>query len=150
MADFQVALSSVVEEDVLSIVERSPAIGLMTDESTDITVSRKLMVYAKAIHPETKKPCELYLADIEVTGEANSGNITQALSKCLETKGINQRLIVGLATNGAPVITGRKSGVGVQLCEKCSLYLVQVHCVAHCLALASGQAADAVGLFKTY
>ena len=54
VADHQVALSSVVEEDVLSIVERSLAIGLMTDESTDTTVSRKLMVYAKAIHPETK------------------------------------------------------------------------------------------------
>ena len=68
----------------------------------------------------------------------------------METKGINRRLIVGLATDGAPVMTGRKSGVGVQLREKCSSYLVQVHCVAHRLALASGQAADVVGLFKTY
>ena len=108
------------------------------------------MMYAKAIHPETKNPCELYLADIEVTGEANSGNITQTLSKFLETKGINRRLIVGLATDGAPVMTGRKAGVGVQLREKCSPYLVQVYCVAHPLALASEQAADAVGLFKTY
>ena len=51
------------------------------------------MVYAKAIHPETKKPCELYLADIEVTGEANSGNITQALSKFLETKELIEGLL---------------------------------------------------------
>ena len=68
----------------------------------------------------------------------------------METKGSNRRLIVGLATDGAPVMTGRKSGVDVQLRQKCSPYLVQVHSVAHHLALASGQATDAVGLFKTY
>ena len=150
VADFQAALNSVVEENVLSILQKSPLIGLMTDESTDINVSRKLMVYVKAVHPETRKACEFYIADVELAGEANSENTTKALSRLLKKKNIDRRLVVGLATDGAPVMTGTKSGVGVRLRRKCSPYLIQVHCVAHRLALASGQAADAVPLFKLY
>ena len=53
---------------VLSIIQKSPLIGLITDESTDINVSRKLiiyifryMVYVKAVHSETRKACEFYV-----------------------------------------------------------------------------------------
>ena len=150
VADFQAALNSVVEENVLSILQKSALIGLMTDESTDINVSRKLMVYVKAVHPETRKACEFYIADVELAGEANSENITKALSRLLKKKNIDRRLVVRLATDGAPVVTGTKSGVGVRLRRKCSPYLIQVHCVVHRLALASEQAADAVPLFKLY
>ena len=79
VADFQAALNSVVEEDILSIMKESPVVDLMTDELTDINVSRKCMVYVKAIHPETRKAWEFYVADIDVSGEASSENITKAL-----------------------------------------------------------------------
>jgi hypothetical protein len=42
--------------------------------------------------------------------------------------------VVGLASDGASVMIGRKSGVGARLAAKCP-GLVQVHCVAHRLNL---------------
>ena len=38
-------LSDTIEENVLAIVRRSPAIGLMCDESTDISVTSELILY---------------------------------------------------------------------------------------------------------
>ena len=40
------------------------------------------MVYVKAVHPETRKACEFYVADIELSGEANSENTTKAILDC--------------------------------------------------------------------
>ena len=57
--------------------------------------------------------------------------------------------VTGLRTNGAPVMTGRRTDVGARLKEICPK-VIQVHCVAHRLALTSGQAADVVNLFKNY
>jgi transposase-like protein len=42
--------------------------------------------------------------------------------------------VVGLASDGASVMTGRKTGVGARLAAKCP-GLIQVHCVAHRLNL---------------
>ena len=57
--------------------------------------------------------------------------------------------VTGLGTDGAPVMTGRRTGVGARLKEICPK-VIQVHCVAHRLALASGQAAETVNLFKNH
>ena len=47
--DFQLALKAVVERGVLAKVKASPVVGVMTDESTDITVTRKMVVYVKVL-----------------------------------------------------------------------------------------------------
>ena len=49
-------------------------------------------------------------------------------------------------------MTGKKTGVGVQLKEQINPYLIQIHCVAHRLALVTSQAAsqDNVPYLKTY
>ena len=39
----------------------------LIDESVDINVNRTHTVYVKAIHPETRKAWEFYVADIEVS-----------------------------------------------------------------------------------
>lgn len=42
-------LSDVIEENVLDQVHKSPAIGLMCDESTDISVTKELILYARIL-----------------------------------------------------------------------------------------------------
>lgn len=45
-----------------------------------------------------------------------------------------------LATDGAPVMMGQKTGVGVQVKSKYAPYMTQTHCIAHRLNLAASDA----------
>ena len=55
-----------------------------------------------------------------------------------------------LASDGASVMTGRLNGVGVRLQWKYSPLLTQIHCVAHKIALAAGQACCDITVFSDY
>ena len=63
--------------------------------------------------------------------------------------GLDVMKIVSMESDCASVMTGKKSGVGVRLREK-SPRLVQIHCVAHCLALCASQACIDVKEFSDY
>ena len=51
--------------------------------------------------------------------------------------------LFGVATDGASVMTGVRSGVTTRMKER-NPFIVATHCIAHRLALASGKAADTV------
>lgn len=57
--------------------------------------------------------------------------------------------LTSLASDGASVMTGRLTGVGARL-RKDIPHMIQVHCVAHKLALAAGQACKNITLFNEY
>ena len=56
--------------------------------------------------------------------------------------------MVSLATGGASLMTGRKTGVGVQLKFKISPFSTQTHCIAHRLNLALSDSIKKNELFK--
>ncbi|XP_053408053.1 zinc finger protein 862-like [Mercenaria mercenaria] len=58
-------------------------------------------------------------------------------------KQLNLSNLIGISTDGAAVMTGKKSGLVQQLKQEVPT-LLSTHCIAHRLALASGQAADTV------
>ena len=51
--------------------------------------------------------------------------------------------LTGFGSDGASVMTGRLRGVGTRL-HRSNPYLIAIHCVAHCLALACTQAGEKV------
>ncbi|WAR11569.1 ZN862-like protein [Mya arenaria] len=59
------------------------------------------------------------------------------------SKGIDIKNMVGISTDGASVMTGKKGGV-VKLLRDYSPVLVGVHCAAHRVALATSQAAKLI------
>ena len=149
VTDFQKALSQVIEEDVLRKIEWNDVIGLMTDETSDITVTHKMIVYIRAIDPDLFEAREFFLADVELNS-ANAEGITKKVLEVLEEKKISTRKITGIGTDGAAVMSGKHSGFGARMQRQASPFALQVHCVAHRLALASGQAADTVSIVKQY
>ena len=64
-------------------------------------------------------------------------------------KQIPMEKITSLASDGASVMTGKHNGVGAKL-RKDLPHFVQIHCVAHKLALAVGQACRDISLFNEY
>ena len=145
--DFQTALNEVVEKNVLHTVQSSPVISIMVDETSDVTVTRKLIVYAKSITEETGAVAEVFRNNVDLEGSATAETIRAKLLEVLHEKGIPLSKVTGLGTDGAAVMTGRYRGLGAPLTAACPS-LVQIHCVAHRLALASGQAADTVNQYK--
>ena len=56
---------------------------------------------------------EHYLCDVDLAGSASSENITQKLISVLQEEEVSLQKVTGLRTNGAPVITGRRTLVHV-------------------------------------
>ena len=127
-----------VEKDILQVVNNS--------RTTDITTIRKTVVYSQALG----RAREYFIADVDLLSSTTSENITSNLVEVLRTKKMHLPCVTGLETDGDAVLTGQRTGVGTRLKEVFCPKVVQVPCIAHCLALASGQAANTVNLFKKY
>ena len=83
--------------------------------------------------------CVLLENMIITTPKADSSTIVEKITECLKRKNIDIIDMVGIGTDGASVITGRKNGV-VQKLKEYSPSLIGVHCAAHHCALATSQA----------
>lgn len=64
-------------------------------------------------------------------------------------KGIDVKKIMFLGSDGASVMTGRISGVSARL-SRDQPFLVNIHCMAHKLALCTSHAADSVNYLKKH
>ena len=77
----------------------------------------------------------MFLGNNEIAnGEAHT--IAETLIAFIKDCGISMSNCVSLATDGASVMMGKKTGVGVQHKAKSSPFMFQTHCVAHRLNLA--------------
>ena len=93
--DFQTALNEVVEKNVLHTVQSSPVISIMVDETSDVTVTRKLIVYAKSITEETGSVAEVFVSNVNLEGSATAETIRAKLLDVLHEKGIPQSNRIG-------------------------------------------------------
>lgn len=144
--DVQQSLLYVLDEQLRQRLREGKYYGIIVDESTDLSIHKKLVVYIR------------YVADGEITtdlvgniripdGCANT--ITEEILKEIKCLGLDAVNLVGLGSDGASVMFGRKAGVGVKL-EKDAPYLLHVHCVAHRLALACADSAKDIPYLKKY
>lgn len=133
ITDNQRSISHVLKSSLVDDIKSSDFYGLMLDESTDITVQKRLSVcirYVKSGEAVTQFLCNVSIED----GKAYT--LVNCVIKILEDFGIPLESCVSLATDGAAVMMGRKSGVGVQIQSKYAPFCIQTHCVAHRLNLA--------------
>ena len=89
-----------------------------------------------------------FLNFVELPG-GTAPEIVDAVLNVLAMRNMPLDKLCGIATNGASVMVGCRTGVTTQLKEK-NPYLLSIHCIAYRLALASGQAADSVPYVKQY
>ena len=112
VAEMQEALATVCRERILNRIKDSPFIGLMLDESLDIAVQKKLVLYCKTVHGGEAKV--EFGANVEVV-DGKAETIMHAVTTFLTNNDIDMNKTSGLGTDGANVMVGRKSGVGVRL-----------------------------------
>ena len=73
--------------------------------------------------------------------------IKEAILQYLSDKTLQITKLCAFGSDGASVMTGRLTGVAVQL-QGHSPNMIAVHCVNHRLALAAAQASDSVAYLK--
>ena len=121
MAAWQIveSLNLVLEGQITEDLKASPYFSLMADESTDISVTKNLILYIQYLNPDQR-------------------SVTRYI-KLLSLKA----KLVGWASDGCEVMLGIHTGVQARLKADVP-YLTNIHCVAHREALAARQAAEKV------
>ena len=134
-SDMQDVIDECIQQSIITEINSSDAYGLMIDESTDVTITKKLVVYAKIVsHCRTKAR---FLTNIDIP-DGRAETIYDALMSWTNEKKINLVHLVGFGSDGASVMVGSKSGVATRM-KALNPFLVSVHCAAHRLALASSE-----------
>lgn len=149
--EFLNELGEQVFSTLLSQLRESPYIALMADETTDIVITKELILYARYIIPSaTPEDCvrSIFLQVSELA-DGKADTITTSILELLTSLDISINKVMGFGSDGTSVMVGRKAGVATLLREQNS-QIVSIHCVAHRLALAVAQAGDAVPYIKKF
>ena len=146
VTDFIKCISSSLDSDMKQKIEKSSFLGLMTDESVDIAILKKLVIYVQLIIEGKSKICFASMVDVP---DGKAATISEALLNYLQQNNIPTSKLLGFASDGAAVMMGKNNGVGVIL-KRHNPLIVHIHCYAHRLALAVSQAAANVNCVKSY
>jgi len=136
--DIQKSLVTVIDNSLDVELKNCLFFSILCDESTDLSVNKNLIVYIRYVcngKVQTK-----LLGNVKITdGTANM--ITTELLQVLKKRHLDVSRMVGFGSDGASVMTGRLNGVGVML-QKQAHHMIQIHCMAHRLALVCVDAAN--------
>ena len=139
----QEAIAVVVNEE-LELLEQCSFFSLMIDESTDIATTQTLIVYIRFV---SNGEVTTRFLELSKLAGGTAEQILDCVVEIMETRHLPVEKLFGIATDGASVMTGTCSGVTTRMKKK-NPFILSMHCIAHRLALASGQAADSVPYIK--
>ena len=119
----------------------------MTDESTDISILKQLVLVCRYSTCSGIKTSFLQITDIP-NGTADT--IEAALLQVLSGNGVvDISRLRGFGTDGAAVMTGSRNGVATKL-RSHSPRMISVHCINHRLALTAAHAADGIPYIQRF
>ena len=104
--DFLDSLFSVISNQLDEEIKESDFCSILIDESTDIAVSKKLLIYVKYLSKnfevKTQFLANLKLVEVSVTSQVLFNEVT----KYIATRSINLDKIIGFGSDGASIMTG--------------------------------------------
>ncbi|KAL5494009.1 hypothetical protein EMCRGX_G015277 [Ephydatia muelleri] len=107
-----ITLAQQIEDSQLHALRTSPFYGLMIDESTDVSITKHLVLYGRYIS-ELGEPCSTFLRIVDlVNGTAEC--IEEAIRAYLVEKELPTNKMMGFGSDGAAVMTGRVTGVATR------------------------------------
>ena len=146
--EFLSAMNTVVEKKIQDDMLKSEVLTVLTDESTDRTNTKRLAILVKTID-SNMTPMTHYLSNVKVS-DGKGATMAASVKEELGKRGIsNLSKVFGLGTDGATAMTGSDRGLKGQLMRD-NPAIVNVHCIAHRLALCTSQASDDVPALKAY
>lgn len=112
----------------------------MLDETTDVVVTKEVIVYAHYLGKDSK--VQTSFIAMEEVADCRADTIMRVLKKVCNDNHLDiERKLVAFGSDRAAVMIAQHGGVAAQL-KQLAPWVFSNHCVAHRLALASAQAAD--------
>ena len=108
--EFEECIEKSLFENLLEKIEKSDYIGVMLDETCDISIHKKLAIYVRYLVDDEASVS--FLCNEQIT-DCTANGIETALIHVLTQKGITDDTVsklLGLGTHGASVMTGRLNG----------------------------------------
>lgn len=150
VSEMEEAIADVIEKSLISDIQNSGYCGVMLDETCDISIEKKLVIYVRFI--KNGKVTVAYIGNKQIT-DCTADGIKNSLCDFLLEKNLvlnnDYSRCMGLGTDGASVMTRCRNGLGMKL-KAYNPELVQVHCVAHRLNLAASQAGKGIPYMEEY
>ena len=142
-AEMVEVLGKTVRSNVLTEINLSPVYSVICDETCDISIKEQLIIYIKYLNAGYE-PVTAFVGIVEITaGDATT--IHTALTTFLfDDLQLDREKLVGFGSDGAAVMTGKSNGVAAKLRQQVSPQIINIHCVAHRLALAVGQSSNKI------
>ena len=144
--EFVECINAIVTETVMKEIRESEFHTLIVDESTDISVTKMLIIYIK-YRPVTSKCHKTVFAGIVKLTACDSRSILAAIQQFYIENNIDLRKIVMFTSDGAAVMLGKRNGVDALLRAQVP-HLTEQHCVAHREDLGIDDAWKKVSLMK--
>ncbi|KAL6466076.1 hypothetical protein MHYP_G00262090 [Metynnis hypsauchen] len=117
-----------------------PFTEVALDETTDITDTAQLAIYVRGVDDNFKVMEELLTVN-PMHGQTTAQEIFHQLCDAIENAGLPWKRFVGITTDGAPSMTGRKNGLVALFQKKLEEENVEeaiaLHCIIHQQALCS-------------
>ena len=141
--EFIFAISEYLEELQISRILESPFFSLMLDESIDRSLEKHLVVYVTFLDSKGMgPPISQFLKLINVCD--GRGKITyDVINDLMEAKGLSNKRLIGVSTDGASSMVGNENGFVVFL-KKDVPNLIGVHCIVHRETLAASDASKII------
>ncbi|XP_077863345.1 zinc finger protein 862-like [Saccoglossus kowalevskii] len=146
--EFLLSISGVITNKIYSDIQKSPVFGTLMDETTDIAIMKQLITYTRYI-TVTGNTCEVKTSftNIDNLVDGKADTIMKSTEDLFNNLNFDFNKCTSLGSDGAAVMVGKNAGVAAKLKEKNSS-LINVHCVAHRLALAAAQAMNGIRYLK--
>ena len=140
-------LLTILGEEVKRLVQcqiqLSPYLGLICDETTDLSTSKALVLYTKVV---VNDHVQTYFLGVSELTDGTAETVTESI-KTID--GLSMERVVAFGSDGPAVMVGRENGVAARLSTD-QKSLVSIHCVAHRLALAVSESAETVPDVKRF
>ena len=140
-------IASIIREDVKEDLRKCLNMGLMCDESTDVSVTKQLIVFARVV-TSNHGVSYRYLQTLEMS-DGRAETIERALLACLQEYGIGINKVAGFGSDGANVMVGCRGDVATRL-KKSNPLMLAIHCINHRLALSAAQSIESVPYLKKF
>lgn len=135
------ALFSVVNAETLRLVQQASFVGVMVDETTDVSNLGQMVIHLRCVSAGS---ISTRLGGLCQIAQRDAPSLKVALEEKLAALNLDWKKC-HIASDGASVFTGRLNGVSVRLIRDHGMQQsLAIHCVCHREALAAADAVKAV------
>ncbi|KAH7428981.1 hypothetical protein KP509_09G025500 [Ceratopteris richardii] len=132
--DMLFALRDYLRKMISANIRASPFYSLLIDESTDRTMEKHIIIYALYLSDGGKGPAICSFVQLLPIENGDAEAIYNVVSFFLVESGLQIEKLIAIATDGASVMIGHKTGVVARF-QALMPHIMGIHCIAHRQAL---------------